>query len=260
MSLSQRFDRILKDQPREPAIIRQVHNTYQNGVSSVSLQSDRIGRAQQFVKPSKFLHDDYMDNELYGAPIGKSRSRLLNGSYNDDYKYDDEDYQNIDPVSMTLDDYITRRPRRRGFGIGKFFGNRNRGSGTGRFIPAKKRFGYLDFDNFVPFLFDDQKRQRRNRGQNAPLYVPDLPPIQNRLSLIPTKRPFRNFNRFSRPMSRGIRKSRPRFPPRYGRPRFGFRKNRRSDDPRSRMTLEDLDREIESYMKASKHPRIGVVA
>lgn len=108
-----------------------------------------------------------MDNELYGAPIGKSRSRLLNGSYNDDYKYDDEDYQNIDPVSMTLDDYITRRPRRRGFGIGKFFGNRNRGSGTGRFIPAKKRFGYLDFDNFVPFLFDDQKRQRRNRGQNV---------------------------------------------------------------------------------------------
>lgn len=226
-----------------------------------------IERPRVFQRPTSgsinsnksFLHDNYMDNELYGEfsehdqylpppsqyhHSGGNRFRTCSSEPFESLS----ELDNLNPVNLTLDDYNVyqkmriRRP---------FYSSR------------VHKYDLDDIDEEYDFPNDYAPRPRSNLYNDS-----SRRPIQQRLSFRPRmtsefalRRPIRNNFAFKRSFrGRFVGGWRAWYGGGGGGNWIsgqggGFRKNRRNDK-RLKKTVAELDRELDEYMKSNKHPRV----
>uniref|UniRef100_A0A915DYA7 Chromatin target of PRMT1 protein C-terminal domain-containing protein n=1 Tax=Ditylenchus dipsaci TaxID=166011 RepID=A0A915DYA7_9BILA len=211
------------------------------------LRSDRIGRSSVVGKQRSFvedfLFDDYMENDLMGRKV-KRNPRIHSSRYPQD--------------SMEEDDFLTDQE--------EDFGRNRRRRSHPESRPARVQYKYIR----VP-VYPQERRSRRSRS----LAYEDIP-RRPRAELRQTIRRSNSFKQSSRPSFVSNRS------PRIGAYRDGgngFAGNARrltkgagvvnvardgkwrhdkfkGETQKRRMTPEELDKELEAYMKTSKHPRV----
>lgn len=224
-----------------------------------------------------FLYDDYMDNDLFGRNSSHNRGRgssfamsrqkpimvrkpaprQIVDPYDDDLYNDSMEQQaaTVDPVSLPLDTYsaLSRARRRRG-------GNRMGDQYQLLSIPARRSRPQRRAFPVTQEIYEYyEPRARQGFRPRARSRIP----IQNRISVKRISRPnFGNRIRVARsPFQKSFRRSGGGGGKFANKPPRRFGPNRRGgpkkEQPKKK-TLEELDRELDSYMKSGKHPRVQI--
>uniref|UniRef100_A0A7E4UMK0 FoP_duplication domain-containing protein n=1 Tax=Panagrellus redivivus TaxID=6233 RepID=A0A7E4UMK0_PANRE len=215
-------------------------------------------------KPRSFLYDDYMDNTMYADEIPARRPVR---SYQDLDSFEDGGAEEVvvsrprgrgaprtaDPI-YGADGAVYSAPRpagrqapqQRTVRTVRVAGGGGGGGGRGpRRHPA---YSLLD---------DEQPRRGRFNGGGRPRVREEV--IEYVTERIPARRPATRVIRRVQPRTQTITRvvKQPAFkkqrvvskPVARGRPK-------KKEDPRAKLGADDLDRELETYMKTSKHPRV----
>uniref|UniRef100_A0A914EIZ2 Chromatin target of PRMT1 protein C-terminal domain-containing protein n=1 Tax=Acrobeloides nanus TaxID=290746 RepID=A0A914EIZ2_9BILA len=212
---------------------------------------------------ANFLHDDYMDNELFDRHRSKRpppRDEYLSG-----VSEEEDEVVNIPAhvprrqrqiVNMVYNgtSSIDRRPRN---SFGGYSYNDEEPPLRPRFPPRRR------------FIFVDRRRFRPMKFIPLPKRLPVSIPLEERISILRkhNQMPFirRGGYRPSGPPFSRMRTNLKRLQHFVPRDRFSGRRDRRgglgrrqynSDNPRLQMTTTELDNELDQYMKSSKHPRV----
>uniref|UniRef100_A0A914YVL9 Chromatin target of PRMT1 protein C-terminal domain-containing protein n=1 Tax=Panagrolaimus superbus TaxID=310955 RepID=A0A914YVL9_9BILA len=226
------------------------------GTSTMKL-ADRFSNLEREMsarKPKSFLYDDYMDNTMYADEIAP-RSRRPVRNYQDLDQFEDEEV-------------VVSRPRGGGGMRGGSRGGALRSSrpadpiygvdGTVFSAPREGRGGGARTGGGIRrrhpayALLDENPRRRappRGRVREEIIeYVTE--PVRSR-------RPATRVIRRAAPRTQTITRivKRPAFKKTIGKPRVARGKPKK-EDVRGKMGTDDLDRELDAYMKTSKHPRV----
>lgn len=257
MRLSERFNQIQKEKPKAPQIVRKIDSACEsliNGNASQVVERPRVFdnrmAREGSVGGKSFLHDDYMDNNLYGET--NPRKQPVFGHLYSQKSYAAFDNL-LDPVKLSLAEYDIYQNQK-----------------------ARSRRPFASQQNWRDFSMIDQEELYAHDLDVRPrsnFYNPVFrKPIHQRLSYKPShrfsdfvlRRPIRNTVIFKRPY-RGRQSGR-----RFNNQWFGgvrgdergapLRKNR-WNDRRFKKSIHEMDRELDEYMKLGKgkHPRIQPV-
>ncbi|KAL3097914.1 hypothetical protein niasHS_000649 [Heterodera schachtii] len=269
MRLSERFNKLQKAPPPPPpqAPQQQVFLKREsiNGVAIGPVISrprviDERDRPENRIQNSRsFLHDDYMDNDLYGDFVEPFLRRPQMGGFRSANLY--EGFQPApDPLKLTLDAYDQ---------YSRFRSSHRRSIHSRITETSMSRFRNLPvYDESEDALYGDYDEPPRSRMYNQNDY--NRRPIHQRLSFKPMRlsgydfmrRPLhRHTTQFKRPFyNRGSHFSFNRWRTndwnRRGAPMPFGRRGRWGDNKRMKKSLAEMDRELEEYMRSSKHPRV----
>jgi hypothetical protein len=227
------------------------------GTSTMKLATrfSNLEREMSARKPKSFLYDDYMDNTMYADEIAPRPARRPVRTYQDLDQFDDEDV-------------VVSRPRGGGgFRSGNRSGGAPRSSrpadpiygvdGTVFSAPRPARGGGARGGGGIRrrhpayALLDESPRRRappRARVREEIIeYVTE--PVRSR-------RPATRVIRRAAPRTQTITRivKRPAFKKTIG--KRVVRGKSKKEDGRAKMGTDDLDKELDAYMKTSKHPRV----
>ncbi|KAI3416077.1 hypothetical protein GPALN_005629 [Globodera pallida] len=261
MRLSERFNKLQKAPPAPPP--QQQVFLKKESFSGISIgavvarprvveERDRPTFRSQSSK--SFLHDDYMDNDLYGV-IEPIVQRPHFGGFRSSGFYEGFGPP-PDPLKSTLDDYDN---------YSRFRTAQRRSIHSRITETARSRFRNLPvYDEAEETFYGDFDEPPRSRMYNQNNY--NRRPIRQRISF----KPFRlsDFN-FRRPLNRRTTQFKRPFYSRgsnfsFGRRRVNdwsrravpFGRRDRWGDKKQKKSVTEMDRELEEYMRASKHPRV----